>query len=77
VLVIKSEVTDMAGQNNLDLDLDLDSDDELNHLKTSKRSLSHEEFLRNREIMTNFPNRYYPTQEGKVLSNVVVTGVWS
>ena len=64
---------DMAGQNNLDLDLDLDSDDELGHLKASKRQISHEEFMRNRDIMANFPNRFYQTQEGGFNWSVKVT----
>ncbi|XP_044256364.1 solute carrier family 25 member 46-like [Tribolium madens] len=65
----------MASQNNLDLDLDLNSDDELNHLKTSKRQITHEEFLRNREIMANFPNRYYQTQEDIILKRRIGSGV--
>lgn len=69
----------MAIQNNLDLEFDLNSDDEFNHFKSSKRHISHEELLRNREIIANFPNRYYQTQEGKIcfkfpntLNNLIV-----
>ncbi|RZB77533.1 solute carrier family 25 member 46-like, partial [Asbolus verrucosus] len=66
---------DMASHNNLDLDLDLDSDDELSHLKASKRQITHEELLRNREIMAGFPNRYYETQEDVILKRRIGSGV--